>query len=259
MTPDPIGAHDTLVAARSLGVISEEECGQVMSVFKPAFPFAVAVAAAESLHVHIKVNDVAPLPHRQIRDSGGRAVNETDGYVKYAFPCGLNLIFSSIDVAEEDLLDGESTATFPVMDHIGLDLRTESARVREVFDAVPVLAGQHHWRHVAQGGLGTPVYCCHTEVTGKHWVYPPAGAPLARPIEVAFGQLEVHGTKMGCDLRPIDPVHPRAAEASAALSACAASHTHLIPGQSRPAPRARATTNAVTWVILPTWATTPSR
>jgi alkylhydroperoxidase/carboxymuconolactone decarboxylase family protein len=29
---------------------------------------------------------------------------------------------------------------------------------------------------------------------------------------------------MGCDLRPIDPAHPRASEAQAALTACAASH-----------------------------------
>jgi len=30
----------------------------------------------------------------------------------------------------------------------------------------------------------------------------------ARPIEVASGPLMIHGAKMGCDLRPIDPDHP---------------------------------------------------
>ena len=69
------------------------------------------------------------------------------------------------------------------------------------------------------------MYCCHTEVEEKHWVYPNLGdAGQYRPIEFAFGELKIHDSKMGCDLRPIDPSHPRAAEASAALSACAAGH-----------------------------------
>ena len=46
----------------------------------------------------------------------------------------------------------------------------------------------------------------------------------ADPIEFAYGPLELHDSKMGCDLRPIDPAHPRASEAHAALAACAASH-----------------------------------
>ncbi len=118
----------------------------------------------------------------------------------------------------------EPVAT-PMLDHKGIDLRDERSEVRSVFDAVADRAGEVGWRHVPQGGDGQPVYCCHTEVSGKHWVYPVSGeAGQTRPIEFAFGALEIHDSKMGCDLRPIDPAHPRAAEAQAALAACAASH-----------------------------------
>jgi hypothetical protein len=47
----------------------------------------------------------------------------------------------------------------------------------------------------------------------KHWVYPNAGDVFSRPVELAFGPLEIHAGKMGCDLRPIDPAHPLAAKA----------------------------------------------
>lgn len=47
---------------------------------------------------------------------------------------------------------------------------------------------------------------------------------MSLPIEIAYGDLVIHDAKMGCDLRPIDPAHPRAGVAAAALSACAASH-----------------------------------
>ncbi len=64
-------------------------------------------------------------------------------------------------------------------------------------------------------------------------MYPVAGdAGQHRPIEVAYGELKIHDTKMGCDLRPIDPAHPRAAEAAAALSACASSHGAEVPAGS---------------------------
>lgn len=44
-----------------------------------------------------------------------------------------------------------------------------------------------------------------------HWVYPDDTAGFTRPIEIACGPLEIHAGKMGCDLRPIDPAHPKAA------------------------------------------------
>jgi alkylhydroperoxidase/carboxymuconolactone decarboxylase family protein len=220
----------TLARFRDLGLVTPAETDEVLALFDPEFPYADAVAAAESIHVHVKVADVDALPHDEIRAEGVTATSCTDGYIKYPFPGGINMIFSSIDISEDDMLDSEDDmldepVDTPMLDHKGIDLRDEHDEVRALFDAVPERAGEVGWRHVPQGGDGQPVYCCHTEVSGKQWVYPEAGsAGQTRPIEFAFGALEIHDSKMGCDLRPIDPAHPRATEAQAALAACAASH-----------------------------------
>lgn len=216
---------ERLAFFRDLGLLTTPETEEVMAMFDPDFPFADALAAAESVHCHIKVDDVDRLPHSEIVAAGTHAESTTQGYVKYPFPGGINMIFSSIPISEDDMLSDVPPAPPAVLDHKGIDLRQEAPAVRAVFDAVPIVARALGWRHKAQGGGGTPVYCCHTEVEEKHWVYPDLDrAGQTRPIEFAFGELVIHDSKMGCDLRPIDPAHPRAAEASAALSACATSH-----------------------------------
>ncbi|QIS19924.1 hypothetical protein [Nocardia terpenica] len=48
------------------------------------------------MRVHVKVDDVAALPHERIRVKGAAPENEAPGYVKYPFPGGINMIFSSI-------------------------------------------------------------------------------------------------------------------------------------------------------------------
>jgi alkylhydroperoxidase/carboxymuconolactone decarboxylase family protein len=213
----------TLELFRDLGLLTPAEIDEVLGLFEPDFPFADAVTNAESIHLHVKVDDVDALPHDEIRSHGVAPTSCTDGYVKYPFPGGINMIFSSIPISEDDMLD-EPVAT-PVLDHKGVDLRSERPAVRVLFDGVPARTEELGWRHVPQGGDAQPVYCCHTEVSGKHWVYPVAHeAGQTSPIEFAFGPLELHDSKMGCDLRPIDPAHPRASEAQAALAACAASH-----------------------------------
>ena len=215
----------TLDRFRDLGLLSPAETEEVLSLFDPEFPYADAVTAAESIHVHVKVDDVDALPHDEIRAQGVTATSCTEGYVKYPFPGGINMIFSSIPISEDDMLTGEAPQPPAVLDHKGIDLRADTPQTRAVFDAVPQTASARGWRHVGQGGGGNPVYCCHTEVEEKHWVYPNVDAARQRrPIEFAFGELVVHDSKMGCDLRPIDPAHPRAAEAAAALSVCAAAH-----------------------------------
>ncbi len=222
---DPCAFQQTLDFFQSLEFLTEAEVEEVMALFAPDFPFADALAAAESVHCHVKVDDVARLPHTEIVAAGTRAESSTEAYVKYPFPGGLNMIFSSIPISEDDMLEGEPPLPPAVMDHKGIDLRNPTPSIRAVFDAVPVVTRDRGWRHVGQGGGGAPVYCCHTEVEEKHWVFPDLdGAGQRRPIEFAIGDLVIHDSKMGCDLRPIDPAHPRAAEASAALSACAASH-----------------------------------
>jgi alkylhydroperoxidase/carboxymuconolactone decarboxylase family protein len=222
---DPQAFVRTLDVLHELGLLSPAEMREVLSIFDPDFPFAEPLRQASSVHVHSKVEDVRTLPHDRILAQGARPESQADGYVKYCFPGGLNMILSSISISEDDLLPGEPLAVLPVMDHKGIDLRRDTAAVHGAFDAVPETALAHGWRHVQQGGDGQPVYCCHTEVQGKHWVYPPASGGHTRPIEFAIGELQIHEAKMGCDLRPIDPAHPRAAEARAALSACAAAHS----------------------------------
>ena len=214
----------TLDFLQELGLLSAAEMQEVLAVLEPDFPFAAALREASSVHVHSKVEDTRTLPHDRILGFGGRPESQVDGYVKYRFDGGLNIIYSSINISEDDLLPGEPVPDLPAMDHKGIDLRRDTEAVRTAFDFVPELALGQGWRHVPQGGDGRPVYCCHTEVDGKHWVYPPQAGAHTRPIEFAVGDLQIHDAKMGCDLRPIDPAHPRAAEAKAALSACAAAH-----------------------------------
>lgn len=193
-----------------LGVITTSEIDEVMAVFAPSFPWAKSIAVADSVHVHLRVDDVARLPHDQILAMGTRAENAKDGYIKYPFAGGINVIISSIDVAEDDWIPGPGRAR-PHLDHIGVDLRDESAATKAIFDETPAIAKQAGWRTKPQGGNGTPVYCCHVEVGAKHSVYSPT--PGAACIEFASGALIVNGDAMGCDLRPIDPAHPEAAQA----------------------------------------------
>jgi hypothetical protein len=51
----------------------ETESAELLALFDPNFPYAEAVAAAESIHVHVKVTDVDALSHDEIRAQGGIA------------------------------------------------------------------------------------------------------------------------------------------------------------------------------------------
>jgi hypothetical protein len=207
-------AH-TLEFFRNLDLISVSEMRGVLWVFEQACPFREHLGLADSIHVHIKVDDTIDLPHAAIRNAGGHPETAQMGYVKYAFPAGINTIFSSIPVAEDDGLGGTSAPAKPFLDHAGLDMRTETRAVRRQFDSIPEIAQRVGWRHVPQGGTGRAVHCCHTQVNEKHWVYPPVGhVAFTRPLEFALGPLVLHESSMGCDLRPIDPSHPRARDAA---------------------------------------------
>ena len=197
---------------QELGIVKPKDAEEVLAVFEPAFPWRDSLERAESVHIHVRVGDVSRLPHDQIRALGTVAENQKDGYVKYPFAGGINVIISSIDIAEDDWVPGPGRPR-PNLDHLGIDLRDETASTRAVFDAAPAIAKRDGWRHKPQGGDGKPVYCCHVEVGAKHWVYPPANSAFTVPIELAFGALKINGESMGCDLRPIDPAHPDAARA----------------------------------------------
>jgi hypothetical protein len=197
---------------RELKTINNNEIREVLGFFDEDFPFYQALGIADSLHVHIKVKAVDELPQQPILALGAHPENEKDGYVKYSFPCGLNMIFSSINVSQDDLLLSCSPTSHPFVDHIGIDLRQETNAVLQLFSEIPTLGTSQGWRHVQQGCEAKPVYCCHVEVAKKHWLYPPRDSKWTRPIEFAYGKLKVNASSMGCDLRPLDPDHPMASE-----------------------------------------------
>lgn len=129
----------TLELARQLGLLDAAEVRDVMAAFDAQYPFAASMRLADTLHVHVKVDAVHALPASELRAAGGTVENETDGYVKYAFPSGMNLIFSSINVSEDDLratLESQKRPK-PFLDHYGIDLRAETPDVKATFDAIP--------------------------------------------------------------------------------------------------------------------------
>jgi hypothetical protein len=210
-----------LDAVRALGLVTHPQRDEVLSLFEPGFPFFAQMRLADSVHVHVKVDDVTAVPTSALRGLGATPENERDGYVKFTFVGGLNLIFSSVEISEEDRLPTEQAVSrvHPFVDHVGLDLRRETGLVRASFDDVPAAARRAGWWHKSQGGPARPVYCCHAQVSEKHWVYPPReGTPFALPVELAYGALVVSAEMLGCDLRPIDPRHPAAGAFSVACA-----------------------------------------
>ena len=198
----------TLGFFREQGRLSADECHIILGLFEPGFEFADAVTLADSIHVHMRVDDTDALPRREFERHGGAFDHGQPGYVKYCFPDGLNMIFSTIPVAQDNLAETEDNRRpRPYVDHLGIDLRQDTDSVRRRFDLVPEQADALNWGHIPQGGVSRPVYCCHVEVAAKHWVYPPDG-PTARgiPLEFAFGLLKSSGDRAGCDLRPSAPV-----------------------------------------------------
>ncbi|MBI1355839.1 MAG: hypothetical protein GC160_15980 [Acidobacteria bacterium] len=215
----------TLQEFEALGLLSGPELEETLLLLDPAFPFFGAMRLASSVHVHVKVDDTAALPVDRILGLGGREENARTGYCKYAFEGGLNLIFSSIPVAEEDQLEPDENPQpargKPFVDHFGVDLRREMGLVRAAFEDASGIARRVGWPVKFQGGGGRPVFCCHAVVAEKCWIYPPAeGSRWTRPLELAYGPLEISQEMNGCDLRPVDPRHP----AAAAAAACATAH-----------------------------------
>src|SRR5579872_1302542 len=197
----------SLAAMQKCGLVTAVEAAAVRRLAEESGPFAEDVALAETVHLHIKVDDTHELPVNTFFDAGARLDHQKDGFVKYRFPGGINAIFSHIHVSQDELLETEKNRRArPFLDHIGIDLREESEPVRRAFDALPAIAESMDWSLASQGGPGRPVYCCHVEVAEKHWLYPPdeEGHP-GIPLEFAYGPLKVNPDKSGCDLRPSNP------------------------------------------------------
>ena len=200
-------AASALNALSLCGLITAHELAAVQTLGEASSPYAPQVDLAETLHLHIKVDDTHHLPLNEFFDAGARLDHQKDGFVKFRFPGSINAIFSHIKVSQDELLETEADRRpRPFLDHIGIDLRDETTPVRQAFDALPKLAESLQCSLASQGGPDRPVYCCHVEVAEKHWVYPPEddGRP-GIPLEFAYGALKVNPDAMGCDLRPVDP------------------------------------------------------
>ncbi|MCG8421497.1 MAG: hypothetical protein MJE77_26560 [Proteobacteria bacterium] len=202
----PPTSTKTLEAFRELGYLTPGDINEIEAIFGTDFPFADAMALAESVHVNVKVDEASDVPRAQIEALGATVENEKDGYVKYAFAGGLNMIFASRAISQDDLAESADTQRKrPFIDHIGIDIREDSDRSRRVFDTIVPRADQMRWDHISQGG-DRPVFCLHVEVAAKHWLFPPdqPGRP-GIPFEFAIGPLKVHSEAQGCDLRPAKP------------------------------------------------------
>ena len=193
----------TLDFLAGLQMLSACERQQVqMALAEPAL--APCLQRADTIHLHIKLDDTDRLPSAALQAAGGVLDHGKRGFVKYRMPGRVNAIFSHIPVSADDLREcAANHRPRPFLDHIGIDVRVVDAGSRAAFEAVPQAAVGKGWAHVAQGGAGRLVRCCHTVVDGKHWLFP-AGKGL-RPIEVAFGPLLDGGGASGCDLRPSHP------------------------------------------------------
>jgi alkylhydroperoxidase/carboxymuconolactone decarboxylase family protein len=229
----------TLTQLGGLGLMSKEENAEILACFADDFPFRATMGLGDSLHLHIKVDAIEALPRARLIALGGMPENEKTGYVKFAFASGLNAIFSSIDVAQDDLILDLPRRPKPCLDHWGIDLRRDIPTVRAAYDAVPVITAGLGWSLASQGGKGKPVACCHILVAEKHWAFPRGeGQRFTRPIEFAYGPLTLSDGGMGCDLRPIDPASPAAGR----VPACHAPDSATAPaatGYYNPADLAR--------------------
>ncbi|MEV6907083.1 hypothetical protein [Amycolatopsis sp. NPDC051071] len=208
---DPAVFRDTLDVFVDHKLLSSNEADLVVALLEPTFPFAEALSIADSVHVQVKIDDLGVLPHGDIVRSGVTSQRKTPGFQKYGYANGLAVIFTSGPIAEDDLVPGAVTRPTPFVDHLGIDLREESPQSAGIYAALGERATDSGWRTVRQGGPDSPVRGCYCEVSEKRWVYPPTGTDEKyRPIEFAFGELQVFGEDVGCDYRPIDPGHPLA-------------------------------------------------
>ncbi len=183
---------EAMAYLHNVGLLTAEEHQIAASMFEPDFEFAAALALADSIHLHIRVDDTDALPVDAFIAHGAKLDHGQPGYVKYCFPDGVNAIFSSIPVAQDNLAETEQNRRpRPHLDHMGIDMRRDNDIVKSGFDHLPNRADQLGWGHIPQGGKGRPVFCCHIEVAAKHWVYPSEEATVRGiPLEFAFGPLK---------------------------------------------------------------------
>lgn len=177
--------------------LSPAEAIQVRAIIQPDFPFASQLAIADTLHLHIHTAHVDQLPHQALLDQKAVIEYKTDGYIKYAFPEGINLIFSQGKTAQDAPL-GNAEPYY--LDHIGIDIRADTKEAYLIFQEIPLQAARQDYSFTRQGGSSEGVQCCYAQVKEKYWVYP----DQTLNYELAFGPLKKHGS-FGVDVRPANP------------------------------------------------------
>ena len=188
-------------ALSSLALLAPGEIRRVREILHHP-DLAAALRHAETIHLHVKVDDTGALPRAALEAGGARWDHGEEGFVKFRFPDGVNAIFSHIPISRDDLREpAGARRPRPFLDHVGLDLREVTRASRAAFARIPEVAMARGWAWVNQGGQGAGVRCCHVEVEEKHWLFAAPGLP----IEIAFGPLVRRDGPPGCDLRPADP------------------------------------------------------
>jgi hypothetical protein len=180
-------------------LLSNEEWKYANEVSEAGFPFARQLEIADSVHYHIHVEDVLGLPHELLKRHNGTVANQAEGYIKYAFDGGINLIFSHIPVAQKEKTIHKNHEAY--LDHIGIDIRSDDKPAYIAFQQIPLVSAQHDFLFTRQGDGKEAVKCCHMQVNEKYWVYPNEKLNY----EFAFGPLIIHEGGFGIDLRPANP------------------------------------------------------
>src|SRR6056297_2975469 len=140
-----------------LNLINACEQKRCLDLFNLQGPFAEAMSVSDSLHIHIKVDDTGELSGQtnvaaRLMAAGCTLDYSKEGFDKYCFPGGVNLIFSSIVVSQDELAETcETRRKRPFVDHFGIDMRDESASTKSTFDEVPEIASRLGWEEVPQG------------------------------------------------------------------------------------------------------------
>jgi hypothetical protein len=185
----------------AMGALGKAERRFVEREFTAGGAMNERLAEAESVHLHIKVADVAGLARGEFARRGWPVLLDRPGFLVVGAATGVTISFSSVPVAEGE----RGTRMPPYLDHIGVDLADgEDAAVR--LGRIRDWATGLGWQAAKQGGSEGPVRCCYASVAEKLWVFPPvddAGVDVA--IEFSYGEAEEATAEMGADLRPARP------------------------------------------------------
>ena len=65
-----------------MNLVTDAEVDEALSLLDPGFPFFAALRMADSVHLHVKVDDVDALPASRIEALGTEPENARPGYVK---------------------------------------------------------------------------------------------------------------------------------------------------------------------------------